>query len=305
MSSPKASANFFSTSHPLAQVSGAMAMATLARVALRAPAVRRVPATSSPAVVCVPRVLGRHTRLRSHAACSKTSRCAAAPSPASHRDLPVVSASVHTEFGFGFGFDVPHTVAKREGDTRSPAVAFASLSMAVVANAAYATASIAMEGYQGIGVPDDEATPLQNAFGFVFTVFCGWYFLRVVKKRGNRAKEFRVANTLPKAERELRDAEQLRKTKKLTPAQAFTGGATGLAIAFVLWGFTQTVVGSFDGKPVPESYQARQITITVRTIITGLCYLATFVYAANGTGLVALAAQKWLVRISHLPHSAD
>ena len=68
---------------------------------------------------------------------------------------------------------------------------------AVVMNAAYATAALAYEGYDGIGVPDDEATPLQNAFGLVFTVFCGWYFLRVVKKRGNRAKEFRVANTLP------------------------------------------------------------------------------------------------------------
>ena len=80
--------------------------------------------------------------------------------------------------------------------------------------------------------------------------------------------------------------------------QAFTGGVTGLAIAFVLYGFTQTIVGAFDGKPVPESYQARQITITVRTIVSGLAYLATFVYAANGTGLVALAAQKWLDKLT-------
>jgi hypothetical protein len=68
---------------------------------------------------------------------------------------------------------------------------------AVLTNALLDTAAYAAEGYAGIGDPDDEATPLQNAFGFVFTVFCGWYFLRVVKKRGNRAKDFRVANTLP------------------------------------------------------------------------------------------------------------
>lgn len=68
---------------------------------------------------------------------------------------------------------------------------------AVLTNALHDTAAYAYEGYDGIGVPDDEATPLQNAFGLVFTIFCGWYFLRVVKKRGNRAKEFRVANTLP------------------------------------------------------------------------------------------------------------
>jgi hypothetical protein len=53
-----------------------------------------------------------------------------------------------------------------------------------------------------------------------------------------------------------------------------------------------------DGKAVPENYQARQITITVRTIVSGLAYLATFVYAANGTGLIALAAQKWLDKLT-------
>ena len=104
--------------------------------------------------------------------------------------------------------------------------------------------------------------------------------------------------TLQKEEREARDAEQLEKAKKLTPVQAFTGGATGLAIAFVLYGFTQTIVGTMDGKAVPENYQARQITITVRTIVSGLAYLATFVYAANGTGLIALAAQKWLDKLT-------
>ena len=104
--------------------------------------------------------------------------------------------------------------------------------------------------------------------------------------------------TLQKEEREARDAEQLEKAKKLTPVQAFIGGATGLAIAFVLYGFTQTIVGTMDGKAVPENYQARQITITVRTIVSGLAYLATFVYAANGTGLIALAAQKWLDKLT-------
>ena len=104
--------------------------------------------------------------------------------------------------------------------------------------------------------------------------------------------------TLQKEEREARDAEQLEKAKKLTPVQAFTGGATGLAIAFVLYGFTQTIVGTMDGKAVPENYQARQITITVRTIVSGLAYLATFVYAANGTGLIAIAAQKWLDKLT-------
>ena len=104
--------------------------------------------------------------------------------------------------------------------------------------------------------------------------------------------------TSQKEEREKRDAEQIAKAKKLSATQAFAGGFTGLAIAFVLYGFTQTVVGALDNQPVPEEYQARQISITVRTIVSGLAYLATFVYAANGTGLMALGAQKWLDKLT-------
>ena len=88
---------------------------------------------------------------------------------------------------------------------------------AVLTNAMYDTAAYAYEGYSGIGVPDDEATPLQNAFGLVFTVFCGWYFLRVVKKRGNRAKEFRVANSLP-----VRDKQKNKKSRRCAPRILFS-----------------------------------------------------------------------------------
>lgn len=96
----------------------------------------------------------------------------------------------------------------------------------------------------------------------------------------------------------MRDAEQLAKAKKLSAKDSFIGGVTGLGISFVLYGFAQTISASFDGREVPDSYQVRQITITVRTIVTGLAYLATFVYAANGTGLVALAAQKTLDKLT-------
>tara|TARA_Y100000739_G_scaffold199548_1_gene183182 strand:+ start:716 stop:949 length:234 start_codon:yes stop_codon:yes gene_type:complete len=44
-----------------------------------------------------------------------------------------------------------------------------------------------------MGVPDDQATPLQNGFGLFFTVFCCWYFFRVVKKRAARAKNIRLS----------------------------------------------------------------------------------------------------------------
>ena len=165
-------------------VRGAMAMSAHARVAFAAPAARCV-STSSRAAAAPARAFAARAPVRARAA-RKTHRLAAARAFAP-RDVP--EASVEPPLV------EPSVVATP--DARSPSVAFLSVSLAVLANAAYDTAAFAAEGYQGIGVPDDEATPLQNAFGALFTVFCGWYFLRVVKKRGNRAKEFRVANTLP------------------------------------------------------------------------------------------------------------
>ncbi len=168
-------------------------------------------------------------------------------------------------------------------------------------------------------MPNDQATPLQNAFGLTFTVFSAWYFLRVVKKRGDAAKKFRVANSLRESawtrtsfsfshtsffthannrlldkilqeeERERRDSEQLTRARNL---QSFVGGITAVGISLVLYSFAQSIQASLDNRPVPELYQIRQISSTVRTIIEGLAYLATFVYAANGTGLVALSIKK-------------
>ena len=148
--------------------------------------------------------------------------------------------------------------------------------------------------YDSVGVPADEATPLQNVFGFFFTAFSFWYFARAVRKRSGKAREFRVANRLPEEERKKMDEERAQKTKELTAMQSFTGGLTGLGISAVLYVFASKVSASFDGKALPESETVRQISITVRTIVEGLSYLATFVYAANGVGLIALAGQKTL-----------
>mmetsp|Transcript_11059 Transcript_11059/g.44532 ORF Transcript_11059/g.44532 Transcript_11059/m.44532 type:complete len:297 (+) Transcript_11059:678-1568(+) len=162
----------------------------------------------------------------------------------------------------------------------------------VVASSTFALAANAYEGYEGLGVPNDQATPLENGFGLLFTAFCCWYFLKVVKKRAARAKDIRLSNTSSSEERKRRNDEDLVKARNLSAQQSFVGGITGLGISFLLFGFAQNIQADFDGRALPESYQVRQITVTVRTIVEGLAYLATFIYAANGVGLMALGLQK-------------
>ena len=100
-----------------------------------------------------------------------------------------------------------------------------------------------------------------------------------------------MANQLSPEELKEREEERKLKDKKLSES-TFTGGITGIAISAGLYIFASKISTGFDNSSLPESYTARQISITVRTIVEGLVYLATFVYAANGVGLTLLGFKK-------------
>ncbi|CAM6115373.1 unnamed protein product [Calypogeia fissa] len=86
-----------------------------------------------------------------------------------------------------------------------------------------------------------------------------------------------------------------------SPVQTLFGAATAGVIALGLYKFTATVEAGFSVKLGcltrllgTQDYSIRNLTITVRTFITGLCYLATFVFAANSIGLTLYAFQLLL-----------
>jgi hypothetical protein len=53
-----------------------------------------------------------------------------------------------------------------------------------------------------------------------------------------------------------------------------------------LYVFTSQLQDTLDATLLPDAYTARNISITVRTILTGISWLATFVFAANSLGLL-------------------
>lgn len=55
--------------------------------------------------------------------------------------------------------------------------------------------------------------------------------------------------------------------------------------AYLLYLFSSNVDGYFEGQQLPDQYTARNITVTIRTIVRGLSYLITFLFAANAVGL--------------------
>jgi hypothetical protein len=102
--------------------------------------------------------------------------------------------------------------------------------------------------------------------------------LQSIAKHGNN-------NPVPEA---VPDPE-LDEPIQVTPFKAFIGAIQALAIAAGLLFFATKVDTVILSSPLPDQHTARNLAITVRTIIRGLVYLATFIFAANGVGLAALA----------------
>lgn len=73
--------------------------------------------------------------------------------------------------------------------------------------------------------------------------------------------------------------------------QALLGGISAGVIALILYKFTTTIEASLNRQTISDNFSVRQITITIRTIINGICYLATFVFGINSVGLFLYAGQ--------------
>lgn len=166
------------------------------------------------------------------------------------------------------------------------------------------------QGLNPFEVPD--ASPLQTAASVLLTGAIAVLLYRSVKRRAKRATKmkFRSSGVESVSVREEAKSEALKALEKLkvaqevkaqgspSPVQALVGAVIAGVIAFVLYNFTISVESALDKQTLSTSYSVRQITITVRTIINGICYLATFVFALNSVGLTLysgqLAIKSWI-----------
>ncbi|KAK9085426.1 hypothetical protein Sjap_025837 [Stephania japonica] len=88
-----------------------------------------------------------------------------------------------------------------------------------------------------------------------------------------------------------------------SPGQALLGGLAAGVIAIILYKFTTTIEAALNRQTISDNFSVRQITITIRTIVNGLCYLATFVFGINSIGLILYSGQ--LVINSLMGESTD
>ena len=159
------------------------------------------------------------------------------------------------------------------------ALALMSAALALSAGPASAAYSPAVDTQEVTSVA-------QNVIGVLFTIAFAAFLLRVLRKRASRAVNVRVA-----AERKAADAPPAAELPPVTAAACFQGAGLAVLCAAALWTFTTFVEGAFDAAAPSDQYAVRNVTGTLRSIVTGLGYLATFLFGANAIGLSGLGLQ--------------
>ncbi|PAN05576.1 hypothetical protein PAHAL_1G159800 [Panicum hallii] len=148
---------------------------------------------------------------------------------------------------------------------------------------------------------DDNPTTLQTATSLLLTGAISIFLFRSLRRRARRAKELRVRSSGVKKPNNLTEealeglrmmsASPIETEKPPSPIQALLGGIAAGVIAVILYKFSTTIEAALNRQTISDSFSVRQITITIRTIITGLCYLATSVFGINAVGLILYSLQ--------------
>ncbi|XP_050220130.1 uncharacterized protein LOC126670441 [Mercurialis annua] len=156
-----------------------------------------------------------------------------------------------------------------------------------------------LNSYPAIFSTSDDPSPIQVATSVLLTGSIGVFLFRALRRRARRVKELKFRSS--GATKTLKD-EALESLKAMgstsidakkppTPVQAFLGGIAAAVIALILYKFTTTIEASLNRQNISDNFSVRQITITIRTIINGMCYLATFVFGLNSVGLFLYSGQ--------------
>lgn len=143
-----------------------------------------------------------------------------------------------------------------------------------------------------LALSETQSDFVTNTAGLAFTLGVAFLLFRLLRKRGTDAvqKKVRSSETSSSSEELPVDEDYVLPD----PFQTFVGALQAGGIALAMWYLTTNVDGYLSGRPLPSGYTARNITVTIKTIVLGLCYLGTFVFGANSVGLFGLTFQVLL-----------
>ncbi|XP_004497411.1 uncharacterized protein [Cicer arietinum] len=144
----------------------------------------------------------------------------------------------------------------------------------------------------------DDPSPIQVASSVLLTGAISVLLFRSLRRRAKRLKQtqFRSSGEKSVKEEALDTLKAMRSASidakgSPSPVQAFLGAISAGVISLILYRFASTIEAALNRQSISDDFSARQITITVRTIINGLTYLATFIFGLNSLGLFLYSGQ--------------
>ncbi|CAI5499080.1 unnamed protein product [Closterium sp. Naga37s-1] len=147
-----------------------------------------------------------------------------------------------------------------------------------------------------------EVSPLQSFASLLLTGTIGVLLFRAIKRRASKVTESRFrsdsveklsSNPVVEERKRRAAAEAAEAAKRAPPTVLNTLGGALVAgsIAIVLYRFATSVDDVFAGQTLSTTYTVRNLSIAVRTIVSGLVWLATFIFGLNSIGLTLYAFQ--------------
>eukprot|EP00899_Mesostigma_viride_P008848 jgi/Mesvir1/17965/Mv22634-RA.1 len=147
-------------------------------------------------------------------------------------------------------------------------------------------------GGAAAALPEPEVSTLEKVIGLGVLIALAILLPGTLRRRMSNARAVDYTSRAQRAaDRSSQPAADEENEKPATVGGALTGAAIAAVVAYFIWQFTQGVDAKFASQPLSNQYTVRNITITVRTIISGICYLGVFVFGTNAIGLIAYAIQ--------------
>lgn len=134
--------------------------------------------------------------------------------------------------------------------------------------------------------PGAGADVVKNIAGTAYAALLAFWLFKVIGRRVKRGQTERLARE--RSEEEEAEDEAADK-KEVTAGAAAFGALQAGFFTYLLFLLSNSISGYFTNQELPDQFTAKNITVTIRTAVGGLAYLATFIFGANTLGLAGLA----------------